>query len=179
MILWHLGGTIALVRYAFRDPNMDLRLLMVGALLPDLIDKPLGRVLNVGGYESGKLWGHSLVFSAVLMVVILVVTKRGTPYRRIWFPLAVGSLFHLVLDGMWTKSETFLWPFLRGEFTEAPPGDLGTALADGFTNPWVVAGEVVGLIYLLWLWRAARLSDSTVRRSFLRTGSVGVPIGGR
>ncbi|MEE8332122.1 MAG: metal-dependent hydrolase [Acidimicrobiia bacterium] len=178
MILWHLGGTIALVRYAFRDPNMDLRLLMVGALLPDLIDKPLGRVLNVGGYESGELWGHSLLFSAALMVVILVATTRGTVYRRTWFPLAVGSLFHLVLDGMWTKSETFLWPFLRGDFTEALPGDLGTAFADGFTNPWVVAGEVIGLIYLIWLWRAAGLSDSSRRNVFLRTGGVGVPIGG-
>ncbi|MDH3730429.1 MAG: metal-dependent hydrolase [Acidimicrobiia bacterium] len=178
MILWHLGGTIALVRYAFRDPNMDLRLLMVGAILPDLIDKPLGRVFHVAGHESGKLWGHTLLFSAVLMILILVITKRGTSHRRTWFPLAVGSLFHLVLDAMWTLSETFLWPFLGTDFTPADPGNLGDSLIDGLTSPWVVAGEVVGLIYLIWLWRAAGLSDRVRRRAFQKTGSVGVPIGG-
>jgi hypothetical protein len=42
VLLWHVGATIAFVRYAFRDPNMDLRYLALGAVLPDLIDTPLG-----------------------------------------------------------------------------------------------------------------------------------------
>ncbi len=40
MIFWHLGITVLIARYVFRDPNMDLRWLMLGSLLPDVIDKP-------------------------------------------------------------------------------------------------------------------------------------------
>jgi len=177
MILWHLGGTVALVRYVFRDPNMDLRLLLVGALLPDLIDKPLGRVLHVGGYNSGQLWGHTLLFSASLMVLILVATKRGSGRRRTWFPLAIGAMFHLVLDAMWARSETFLWPVLGSDFSKAPAGDLDDAFISGLTNPVVAAGEVIGLVYLIWLWRRAGLGDREARRSFVHTGRIAVPTG--
>lgn len=177
MILWHLGGTVFLVRYLFRDPNMDLRLLVVGALLPDLVDKPLGRVFHTGGYDNGHLWGHTLLFSAVLMVVILAATERRSPMRRMWFPLAVGSLFHLVLDGMWFSAETFLWPFLGTDFAEGEPGNLGDAFINSLTNPWVVAGELVGLVYLMWLWRRARLTEAKYRRLFMRSGRLVVPIG--
>jgi membrane-bound metal-dependent hydrolase YbcI (DUF457 family) len=178
MIFWHLGGTVALVRYAFRDPNMDLRLLLVGALLPDLIDKPLGRVLQVGDYESGQLWGHTLALSATLMVVILLATRPRSPQRRLWFPLAVGSLFHLVLDFMWVHGETFLWPFLGTEFSEAPAGNLVDSLRDNLTTWWVVAGEVAGFLYLAWMWRRAHLDDPEYRSLFWRTGRLTVPIGG-
>ena len=40
MIFWHLGPTTLIVRYVFRDPAMDLRWVLAGSLLPDLIDKP-------------------------------------------------------------------------------------------------------------------------------------------
>ncbi len=169
---------MALVRYAFRDPNMDLRLLLVGSLLPDLIDKPLGRVLMVGDYEAGKLWGHTLLFSVALMGVILVATGRRSRYRRMWFPLAVGTLFHLVLDAMWTRGETFLWPFLGTEFTPGEPGNLLDSFRSGYTDPVVLAGEVAGLVYLVWLWRRARLGEPEYRSLFRRTGRLTVPIGG-
>ena len=178
MIFWHLGGTVALVRYAFRDPNMDLRMLLVGAVLPDVIDKPLGRVFMVGGYENGQLWGHTLLFSGALMTVILLATARSSPRRRLWFPLAVGTLFHLLLDAMFTKAETFWWPFLGAEFTDAPTGNLVDSVYANLTNPWVVAMEIVGFIYLAWLWRRAQLADSEYRDLFLRSGRLTVPIGG-
>jgi len=178
MIFWHLGGTVALVRYAFRDPNMDLRMLLVGALLPDLIDKPLGRVFMVGGLENGRLWGHTLLFSALLMVGILLVTNRRSPARRLWFPLAVGSLFHLVLDAMWASAETFLWPALGFDFTPAGEGNLIDAFRNGYADVWLLLGEVVGFLYLAWLWRAAKLNDPEYRALFRRSGRLTVPIGG-
>jgi len=41
MLFWHVGATIAFVRYTFRDKAMDLRFLALGAILPDLIDTPI------------------------------------------------------------------------------------------------------------------------------------------
>jgi hypothetical protein len=42
MLFWHLGASIAVARYTFRDERMDLRFLALGALLPDIIDTPVG-----------------------------------------------------------------------------------------------------------------------------------------
>ncbi len=45
VIFWHAGATIAIARTTFRDPRMDLRFLVLGALLADLIDTPVGLAL--------------------------------------------------------------------------------------------------------------------------------------
>lgn len=178
MIFWHVGGTLALTRYTFRDAAMDVRLLVVGALLPDLIDKPLGRIVFQGRYDSGRLWGHTLLFSAVLLAVIVVVTKRGSPARRTWIPLAIGSLLHLFLDGMWLHPETLLWPALGTAFSPAPSATFWEALLATATDPLTIGMEVIGLTYLVWLWRRADLGDSQRRRQVLTSGDLGVPIGG-
>ena len=115
MLFWHIGGTIALIRYAFRDERMDLRFLVLGAVVADLVDTPIGLV----GYESlgaVRLGSHSLLVASLVMVAVVVLTRRGRPRRR-WMALAVGMLAHLVLDAMWADQETFLWPFLGWEFT--------------------------------------------------------------
>ena len=33
MIFWQVGGAVAIVRYVFKDPAMDLRFVILGALL--------------------------------------------------------------------------------------------------------------------------------------------------
>ena len=40
VLLWFIGTAIVSVWYVFSDPFFDYRLLLVGALLPDLIDVP-------------------------------------------------------------------------------------------------------------------------------------------
>src|SRR5690606_23935305 len=45
MLFWHLGAILWLVRWLFRDPKVDVRFLFLGALLPDLIDIPVGTLL--------------------------------------------------------------------------------------------------------------------------------------
>ncbi|NNF65359.1 MAG: metal-dependent hydrolase, partial [Acidimicrobiia bacterium] len=62
MLFWHLGGTVAIARYAFRDERMDLRFLALGALLPDLIDKPIAYFV-FERYNATRLWGHTLIFA--------------------------------------------------------------------------------------------------------------------
>jgi membrane-bound metal-dependent hydrolase YbcI (DUF457 family) len=179
MIFWHLGGTLAIARYTFRDPMMDVRFLFLGALLPDLIDKPLGRVFLRDSLDSGRTVAHTLLFAAVLLATAMVVTRRGSSWRNKLMPLALGVLLHLFLDFMWTAPETLWWPILGSEFAPAQSGDIFDALMANVTAPFVVAGEVLGLTYLVWMWRADRLSEPARRREFLRSGILRVPIGGR
>jgi hypothetical protein len=170
MIFWHLGGTIAIFRYVFRDPKVDLRFLALGALLPDLIDKPLGTILFPALFNNnGQVIGHTLLFSLVLMSVVLLTTRRGRVRRR-WMALAVGSLLHLVLDAMWTAQETFLWPVFGWEFPPAA-AEYWTGLFERLlADPWRIIQEVVGLAYLVYLSRKAQLGDPERRAELLHTG---------
>ncbi len=172
MILWHIGATIAIFRYVFRDPKVDLRFLALGAILPDLIDKPLGTILFPSLFNgNSQAIGHTLFFSVVLMTVVLLTTRRGR-VRRQWMALAVGSLIHLLLDAMWTVQETLLWPAFGWGF---PPGspEYWTGLLERLvSDPWRIIQELVALGYLIYLYRKARLNDPDRRSELLRTGRV-------
>lgn len=174
MILWHLGGTIALIRYAFRDERMDLRFLAIGAILPDLIDTPLG-FAGWSEFQNVRLAAHSLLFGATLMVIVLLTTRRGRPRKR-WMPLAIGVLVHLLLDAMWAQPETLWWPFLGWSFTATGFATVADYLAALLTDWRMWAGEAIGAAYLAYLWINGGLSDSERRRAFLSTGRIGVPI---
>jgi hypothetical protein len=86
--------------------------------------------------------------------------------------LAIGSLIHLLLDAMWTIQETFLWPAFGWEF---PPGiqEYWSGLLERlFSDPWRILQEVVGLAYLIYLYRQAQLGDPERRSELFRTGRV-------
>ncbi len=178
MILWHLGATIAIVRYVFRDPRMDLRWLALGALLPDLVDKPIGSVLFHGTFESDRIYAHALVFPVAVLAAVMFATRRGTDRRRAWLGLPIGSLLHLVLDGQWSNPEGFWWPLLGFEFPMRADSALWPLLVDTVTDPWVIAAEVVGGLYLAVLYRGSGLTNATERRRFYRTGRLPLPLPG-
>lgn len=174
MFFWHIGASTAFIRYAFRDPNMDLRFLALGAIVSDLIDLPIG-VLTWDAAESVRLAAHSLPFGALVMAIVLVVTRRGQRRKR-WMLFAVGVLLHLLLDAMWREPETLWWPFLGWDFTPSGFASFSEYVADLVTNPIMWLGEVVGAAYLGWLGVRANLSDPEQRRTLLSTGSISVRI---
>lgn len=174
MIFWHVGATTALTRYAFRDDRMDLRFLALGAVLPDLIDTPIG-LLAFGRFGAVRLWSHTLLAAGVVMTLVVLSTRRGRPRKR-WMPLAIGMLMHLFLDAMWQDPETLWWPFLGWDFSPAAATTAG-AYVTGVLGDWRVwALEAVGLAYLVGLGRRARLGDPGARDRFRTTGTVDVPI---
>jgi len=153
LILWPAGMAVVIVWAVFTDPAIDYRLVVAGALLPDVVDGPLGgaRVL------------HTLVFSAALLFAVMVATRHRRRARRRWLALPIGTFLHLVLDGMWTHTKTFWWPFFGTTFHDRLP-----SLAHG---PAVLAvEEAAGAVAILWVWRRFHLSDSGRRSRFLRTG---------
>lgn len=174
MLFWHLGGTVAFVRYAFRDERMDLRFLMLGAILPNLIDTPVG-LLFWDQLRNVRLVSHALVFGSVLMISVLVSTRRGRPRKR-WMPIAIGVLMHLFLDAMWQQSETLWWPFLGWSFTARPFATAAQYVESVVTDWRMWALEAVGLAYLAMLaWRSSITSLAGLR-SFARTGVASAPI---
>lgn len=169
MLFWHLGAGLWLFRWIFRDPKVDVRFLALGAILPDLIDLPIGTLFLADRYSTGELWFHSLILPSLYMGLVLAFTRRGRR-RRAWMALGIGWLLHLVLDAVWVHQEVFLWPFFGFEIPagESPfwPLAWGRALSD----PWRWVKEVAGLAYLVWLWFAVGLNVAGRRSTLLSSG---------
>ena len=110
---------VLVFRVVYRDPKVDLRLLALGAVLPNLIDKPL-TLLFPDTFPAGRTVAHTLAVSAAVMTVVLLATRRGRR-RRAFMAVAIGMLLHLALDAMWTEPEVLFWPVLGVEF----PPDAG------------------------------------------------------
>ncbi|MCA1709884.1 MAG: metal-dependent hydrolase, partial [Actinobacteria bacterium] len=167
MILWHMGTAAVIVYVTLGRARIDYRWILVGAILPDVVDG----ILNLTLYEgpSGRGAAHSILAVVVVAVAVLLVTKGAT--RLSVFGLAVGWLLHLVADGMWLAPETFLWPAFGGSFSASPVEPYGWDLLahpGAHLGTWV--GEIVGLAALLYLAAAFELGDPDRRRRFLHDG---------
>lgn len=168
MLFWHLGANLWLFRWIFRDPKVDVRFLLLGALLPDLIDLPIGTVLLADRYSTGELWAHSLLIPTLYMIAVLLLTRRGGR-RRAFMAVGVGWLFHLLLDGMWVNQEVLFWPF----FGDIPAGEAPfwrLAWDRALSDPWRWVKELIGLSYLVWLWVGLGLGSPERRRQVSKTG---------
>ena len=161
MILWFAGFAVLAVWLVFRDPAFDYRLVVVGALLPDVVDVAFGgaRIL------------HTLLASVLVLVGVMLATRHRRVLRRHLLAIPIGMFLHLVADGMWTITEVFWWPGFGWSFEDAalPVAERG----------WLVLPlEVAGLAMLVWCWSTFGLSDPDRRRLLLRTGRLDRSVAG-
>ena len=167
MILWFAGMALVVVWLVFRDPAIDHRLVLAGALLPDVVDGLLALAGIAGPWPA-----HSLVANAGLLVAVMLGTRGRRRRRRLLLALPIGTFVHLVLDGAWTDTEVFWWPVLGAAVGRQ-------VLPSVERGPFNVVLEGAGLVALVWAWRRFRLSEPERRRVFVRTGRVGRDLGSR
>lgn len=98
LLFGHIGVTLGVfIGFGILDPQLktiiDPKYLALGALLPDLIDKPLGMVIFSSILANGRIIGHTLLLSiSVLLIGLYLYDNRGD--IRI-FSLATGLFFIL------------------------------------------------------------------------------------
>jgi asparagine N-glycosylation enzyme membrane subunit Stt3 len=155
MIFWFLGTAVLAVWYVFRDPSFDYRLLLVGAVVPVVVDGALGgaRVL------------HTVTFPVVLLAVLMLATSGRTSIRKPLLGLPIGLFLYLVFSGAWANAEVFWWPFTGFDFDDAPH----PVWERGW---WNIPLELVGIGLSVWIWRRADLGDRERRSWFARTGQL-------
>lgn len=149
--------------------KLDYRLLAVGALLPDIIDKPLGLWLLGDEISNGRIFGHTLLF---IMLLAAAGTWLYTRRRSLgMLVLAFGALSHLILDQMWLSTQTLFWPLFGWEFEKRVYDDwLGGIWEALLTNPGVFIPEIIGgLLLAAFFWDIIRQGRL---RHFLLTGRV-------
>jgi hypothetical protein len=152
VLLWFVGGAIVAVWYVFRDPTFDLRVLVLGVLLADLVEIPMG--------GAGPL--HSVLVSVIVLIGVVLATIGRRKARKRLLALPIGMMLHLVLDGAFTRPEVFWWPFL------GDPGDIAVPSVD--RGWWNVGLEIIGALLCLWVWRRFDLADRERRSLLVRSG---------
>jgi hypothetical protein len=152
MFFWFLGTATLTVFLVFTDPRFDYRLLLVGAVLPDLIDLPAGQAR----------WAHSLTVAVGALALVMLVTSGRRPIRSLLLGLPIGMLLHLVWDATWANTQVFWWPF-SGSW-----GDVAVMSVE--RGWWNIPLEVAGMAMLVHVWRCCGLSDPERRRRFWRHG---------
>jgi inner membrane protein len=150
--------------------GLDLRFVIIGSLLPDIIDKPIGRYFFNNTFGTGQIYCHTLLFAILLFLAgFLIAFKYKNSFMLM---LAFGTFVHLILDGMWQKPNILLWPIFGFGFEKLPPIPFGTYLWDLilqlFKTPWEIIPELIAAIIFFWfvwlLWRQKKL------RSFILSG---------
>lgn len=153
--------------------RIDIRILFVGALLPDIIDKPIGRLLFKETFENGRIFAHTLVFLVVLTLIgLYMYNKRGS---LAGLTLSFGVLTHLLLDAMWQLPHTLFWPLYGFSFDKYYTdlyswSGIQHALEEVVARPIIVLPEFIGAVVVMWfVWRLVRTRHLY---AFLRCGRV-------
>ena len=167
MILWHLGVTTLVVYMTLGRRRIDYRFILLGAVLPDLVDGVLGLFLFDG--PAGRWAAHSILAVVVVSVAIIVGLKGER--RLSVFGIGVGWLIHLVADGMWEAPETFFWPAFGNRFSTSPAEPYSwDVLLDPLSHLSTWGAELAGLAILAWFWVAFEMGRDNRFRLFLSDG---------
>jgi hypothetical protein len=153
MVLWFVGLSIVLVWVVFQSPALDVRFVAVGALVPWL------DVLSGGPWVL-----HTLLGAVGALVLVMLATRGHRRLRRQLLGIPIGMFLHLVLDGTWTKSELFWWPFLGGDPFAGQLPEVERSVGV------LVAMELTGAVALWWAYRAFGLHDPARRRELRESG---------
>ena len=146
--------------------SIDYRLVLLGSLLPDIIDKPLWLAFSDVSL-SGRDYGHTFLFNIVLLICGLILIK----YKKSWLLIiALSSIIHLILDQMWTNPVTLWWPLLGPLQREEITGWMSDIVQRLSSNPGTYIPEIIGLIIILLMGYGLIVRKNSIK--FIRTGII-------
>ncbi len=151
--------------------SIDYRIVLLGSLLPDIIDKPVWffvTSLTSDPSLSGRDYAHTLLFNLALFISALVLIR----YRKSWLlVISLSSFMHLIFDQIWNSPGVLLWPLLGPLLKEETVGWMSNIIQKLFSYPEVYVPEIIGLsVVLLFTYRLV-MKKSVI--SFIRGGAIG------
>lgn len=159
-IFGHIGITLGIFYFLSRLYSrnnfwVNVPWIAFGALLPDFIDKPLGRIILAETIGSGRIFAHTLLFGFMLALAGYYLYTQGKPKLLI---IAGASFCHLLEDQMWNTPEVLFWPLLGSEFPKDMISGsfieylmiiLSRSYDPEFTEVFI--SEIVGLLIIAFL----------------------------
>jgi hypothetical protein len=158
-----LAGTLALPKRI--QAELDYRKIFLFALLPDLIDKPLGFCFSDYFENNTRLFGHSILLFLILGVFLFFV--NGKNRMSLWMFIAYGG--HFLLDRLWRFNlEMLCWPLLGKPIPYYLP--LHRKLQQKVLESWDLKGELIGLAILLFIFISRKIYLKKNAIAFLKKG---------
>ena len=139
------GALLGLGFWHLTNERRAVILCIIGSIIPDLIDKPLGLVFPAA-LGSGRTVFHTLVIVLILLLCVFILFQA-----RSWLlggGLVCALLLHQLMDEMWTLPANWFWPLL-GPFTgRMIPDYIGVYFWAEITNPveWLC---MIGTVLIL------------------------------
>jgi len=128
-------------------PLIDYRVVLVGAILPDIIDKPIGAFLFRSTFHNSRIFAHTLLFSAILVLLGLYMLYKHRKNNILILGLCTS--IHLVLDSMWLYTGILLWPYFGLKFPQRVEGNwLNSDFVRLFSDPSYYIPEIIGFIII-------------------------------
>ena len=150
-----------------RMGSIDYRLVVIGSLLPDILDKPLFLFGPGELFPSGHAYGHTFLFNLLLLVCGSILFRYKKPWLLV---ISLSSCIHLVLDRIWNNPVTLWWPLL-GPFAK---GETAGWISDKIhvltSNPSAYIPEIIGATVILLL--GYRLLTRKNITNFIKTGAL-------
>jgi inner membrane protein len=149
--------------------RIDIRLLLIGSLLPDIIDKPVGHFFFPDTFGTGRIFCHTLLF---LILITLGGLYLYWSRKKTWLlVLSFGTFTHLILDGMWLHPKTLLWPLYGLSFERICLENwIENMLYDLLHQPVLIIPELTGAVIIIWF--VLLLARRGKLYAFLRRGQV-------
>jgi inner membrane protein len=166
---------------ATEQQGLPMRWVLLGAILPDLIDKPVyyaaSWITGLSGADIGLISG-TRTFGHTALLLLVVLGLGFFSKSRAVAAIALGIATHILLDQLgdsiravmiakgvrfdWDspKLAGLLWPAMGNRFPVLPyenaAGHLSTVL-----RPHILVGEIVGGLILWSEWRKRKLKLTT------------------
>lgn len=169
----HVAYTVATLseiqKHSDYFEDADYRLVALGAVAPDLLDKPLSWAYFHKTYKSGRFFAHTFLAHSLLFFY----TLWKAPHYLVY---ALSFNSHALTDGMWNYQKTWYWPSQGWGFSGKRQGNekrLGILLSYWYaiTKPRTIFDwDVWGVVVFVWFIVRNRLWEPSRLWHLVRTG---------
>ena len=153
---------------AFAAKAPDLRWLLAGSVLPDVVDKTVGQMFFKPYFENGRIFCHAFIFALLMFIAGTYQIRRKGDSRILL--LACGVASHLLFDKIWIEPATAFWPAL-GPFVRYPSlQTIMEQIAEALGDPFFWTSEIGGTLLLVLALRYLGVRKPADLKAFLRHG---------
>lgn len=150
LLFGHIGITLGIIKtyenltqdFSGKEDGVkiDYRYVLVGAMLPDFVDKPLVLMLSNAPVHSARYIAHSLTFALLLLLLsaIFIISFKSSKLLI----LTACSYLHLFLDKMWLYPKVFLWPLYYLKFKNKSISTISNGVIKKIENAYVSVADI-------------------------------------
>jgi hypothetical protein len=162
LFLAHLviGLIIGFILYELFHARTVIIFCTIGSILPDIVDKILGRIIFGSSLDNGRIFFHSLSIVLMFIVVGLIIWYF---YRSFSFlVVGFGMFLHQIADMMWMSPVSWYYPFLGPFPSDMIPGYFQRAILIELRSvtEWIFFAAIV--IVTIVLYRTQSLKNTLV-----------------